>query len=80
MLNVLNQNFLKDGLLYRLKQNYLVMLGIFKKKSPTSALEKKYRKLLKEAYDLSKVNRTESDRKQAEAQEILEKIESLRKD
>ena len=55
------------------------MLGIFKKKSATDVLEKKYRKLLKEAYDLSKVNRTESDRKQAEAQEILEKIESLRK-
>ena len=55
------------------------MLGIFKKKSPTNTLEKKYKKLLKEAYNLSKVSRTESDRKQAEAQEILEKIELLRK-
>ncbi len=55
------------------------MFGLFKKKSPTDALEKKYKKLLKEAYNLSKVSRIESDKKQAEAQEVLEQIESLKK-
>jgi hypothetical protein len=56
------------------------MFGLFKKKSPLHALEKKYKKLLKEAYNLSKVSRVESDKKQAEAQDILEQIESLRAD
>lgn len=53
------------------------MFGLSKKKSPLDALEKKYKKLLKEAYNLSKVSRVESDKKQAEAQDILEQIESL---
>jgi hypothetical protein len=55
------------------------MFGLFKKKSEVEKLEVKYKKLLKEAYDLSTINRTESDKKQAEAQEVLDKIESLRK-
>jgi hypothetical protein len=58
----------------------LKMLGLFKKKSETEKLEQKYRKLLKDAFELSKVNRTESDKKQAEAQEILDQIEAMRKD
>jgi hypothetical protein len=56
------------------------MLGIFKKKSETEKLEQKYKKLLKEAFELSRTNRTESDKKQAEAQELLDKIEAMRKD
>jgi hypothetical protein len=56
------------------------MFGLFKKKSPVDKLEAKYKKLLKEAYDLSTVNRTESDKKQAEAQEVLEQLEALKKD
>lgn len=56
------------------------MFGLFKKKSPADRLEAKYKKLLKEAYELSKINRTESDKKQAEAQEVLEQLESVRKD
>ncbi len=56
------------------------MLGIFKKKSEAEKLEQKYKKLLKEAFELSRINRTESDKKQAEAQELLDKIESMRKD
>jgi len=54
------------------------MFGLFKKNSPIDALEKKYKKLLEDAYNLSKVSRVESDKKQAEAQEILEQIESLK--
>ena len=56
------------------------MLGLFKKKSEKEKLEQKYRKLLKEAFELSKINRTESDKKQAEAQVVLEQIEALQKD
>lgn len=55
------------------------MLGLFKKKSETEKLEQKYKKLLKDAFELSRTNRIESDKKQAEAQEILEKIESLKR-
>jgi hypothetical protein len=54
------------------------MLGLFKKKSETEKLEEKYKKLLKEAFELSRTNRTESDKKQAEAQELLDRIEALR--
>ena len=56
------------------------MLGIFKKKSEAEKLEQKYKKLLKEAFELSRINRTESDKKQAEAQELLDKIEAIRRD
>ena len=56
------------------------MLGLFKKKSETEKLEQKYKKLLKEAFELSRTNRTESDKKQAEAQELMDKIEAMRKD
>ncbi len=56
------------------------MLGLFKKKSEKEKLEQKYKKLLKEAFELSKINRTESDKKQAEAQELLDRIEAMRED
>lgn len=52
-------------------------MGLFSKKSPTEKLYKKRDKLLKEAHSLSTVNRTASDKKMAEAEEILEKIKSL---
>ena len=55
------------------------MFGIFKKRSEVEKLEQKYRKLLQEAFELSTVNRTASDLKQAEAQAILDKIESIKK-
>ena len=53
------------------------MFGLFKKKSKIDLLNEKYQKLQKEAYQLSTVNRTESDKKQAEAEEILNEIKSL---
>lgn len=52
---------------------------MFKKyfqKSAKRKLEKKYQNLMKEAHRLSTVNRTLSDRKVAEAQHVLEKIDS----
>jgi hypothetical protein len=54
------------------------MFGLFKKKSALEVLEEKYRKLLDEAYRLSHVNRTQSDQKQAEAEEVLKSIEKLK--
>jgi len=54
------------------------MFGLFKKKSEVEKLEEKYQKLLKEAYTLSTSNRTLSDQKTAEANEVLQQIEQLR--
>lgn len=53
------------------------MFGLFKKKTPVQVLEEKYKKLQKEAFDLSKSNRMQSDLKTAEAQEVLKEIEAL---
>ncbi len=53
------------------------MFGLFKKKSPKEILEAKYKKLLEEAFKLSKSNRKESDTKYAEADAILKEIDNL---
>lgn len=53
------------------------MFGLFKKKSEREKLADKYNKLMQEAFELSKVNRTESDKKYAEADAIQNKLESL---
>lgn len=52
-------------------------MGWFRKKSEKEVLQKKYEKLLEEAYKLSHVNRSKSDEKQAEANYILMKITEL---
>ena len=54
------------------------MFGLFKKKNPEEVLQNKYKALLKEAFELSKTNRSASDKKQAEAQAVLEELEVLR--
>ena len=53
------------------------MFNIFKKKTEKQKLEEKYQKLMKEAFDLSKVNRSASDDKYAEADEIQKQLEKL---
>ncbi|WP_143469388.1 Lacal_2735 family protein [Leeuwenhoekiella nanhaiensis] len=53
------------------------MFGLFKKKTEKEKLEIEYKKLMKEAFELSKSNRSASDDKYAEADRILKKIESL---
>ncbi|GAA4826510.1 Lacal_2735 family protein [Algivirga pacifica] len=53
------------------------MFGLFKKKDPKEQLQKKYEKLLKESHTLSTSNRIESDKKYAEAMEVLKEIEKL---
>lgn len=56
------------------------MFGIFKKKTEAEKLQIKYESLLKEAYRLSTTNRTQSDQKTYEANEVLKQIEALQKD
>ncbi|MEM8999580.1 MAG: Lacal_2735 family protein [Bacteroidota bacterium] len=51
------------------------MFNLFKKKTELEKLQEKYQKLMKEAYELSKINRTESDHKYAEADQIQKQIE-----
>lgn len=53
------------------------MFGIFKKKTKTERLQAKYESLMEEAYKLSKINRSRSDQKAFEANEILEQLEKL---
>ena len=53
------------------------MFGFFKKKTKVELLEEKYEKLQKEAFNLSKSNRTLSDQKYAEADAVLKEIEAL---
>ena len=52
------------------------MFGLFKKKSEKEKLQKKYKRLLKESYELSKTNRKESDKKAYEADLIAKEIRS----
>ena len=55
------------------------MFGLFKKKTEAEKLQLEYANLMKEAFELSKINRTKSDEKTAEAEEVLSKIEALKK-
>jgi hypothetical protein len=50
------------------------MFGIFKKKSEKDTLLKKYNALTEEAYKLSHSNRSASDQKTKEANDILDRI------
>ncbi|MEM7784498.1 MAG: Lacal_2735 family protein [Planctomycetota bacterium] len=59
--------------LYYYKLKVLTMFGGNKKEK----LEKKYQKLMQEAYELSHSNRAKSDQKTAEAEEIRKKIDAL---
>ena len=53
-------------------------IKFLKKKTDKEKLEIKYEKCLKEAFILSKTNRTASDAKTAEANKFLEKIEKIK--
>ena len=55
------------------------MFGLFKKKSSLEKLEERHAKLLQEAFDLSKRDRTAADAKTAEAAELELEIERLRR-
>ncbi len=52
---------------------------IFKRKTEAEKLGDRYDSLMAEAYRLSKINRTESDKKYLEADKVLSEIEHLNK-
>ncbi|WP_296317678.1 Lacal_2735 family protein [Winogradskyella sp. UBA3174] len=54
------------------------MFGLFKKTSELDKLQKEYEKLMADWHKLSTTNRSESDKKYAEAQKIIEQIEILK--
>lgn len=54
------------------------MFGLFKKKTELEKLEIKYKALLREAYDLSKIDRSKSDQKTFEADKVSKQIEILK--
>lgn len=53
------------------------MFGLFKKKTETEKLQNRYKKLMAEWHNLSSTDRSASDAKYAEAQEVLDAIEKL---
>jgi hypothetical protein len=53
------------------------MFGIFKKKSEADKLQDRYKKVMEEAYKLQSINRTDSDTKYKEADDILNEIDAL---
>ncbi|MDA7836097.1 Lacal_2735 family protein [Salibacteraceae bacterium] len=55
------------------------MFGLFKGKSELEKLNIKYKALLSEAHRLSTIDRQLSDKKVSEANDVLEKIEHLKK-
>ena len=55
------------------------MFELFKKKTEIEKLEIKYKSLLKESYDLSKISISKSDKKTFEAEEVSKQIEILKK-
>ncbi len=52
------------------------MFGLFKRKTEKEKLQAKYESLMKDAFRLSKINRTQSDQKYFEADQVLKRIES----
>ncbi|QTE22575.1 Lacal_2735 family protein [Polaribacter cellanae] len=54
------------------------MFGLFKKKSAVEKLQEKYKKLLEEGFKLQSINRSDSDQKYLEADNLLKEIEKLK--
>jgi hypothetical protein len=53
------------------------MFGLFKKKSEKETLLNKYKSLTEEAYKLSHSDRTASDKKTKEANDVLDEIKAI---
>ncbi len=53
------------------------MMGLFRRKSKREKLEDKYEKLLKQAHQMSTVNRTKSDELMAQAEEINKELAQM---
>ena len=54
------------------------MFGLFNRKSEREKLEDLYRKKKEQAFRMSRTNRKEGDRLEAQANEILNKIDKLK--
>ena len=54
------------------------MFGLFKKKSELEKQQELYKKLMKQAYKLQSINRSNSDQKYLEADKVLKKIDALK--
>jgi hypothetical protein len=54
------------------------MFGIFKKKTAVEKLQEKYKKVMEEGFKLQSINRSDSDQKYLEADNILKEIENLK--
>ena len=52
-------------------------MGIFRKKTEADRLRKQYQQLMKEAYRLSRSDRKGSDKKYAEADAIMQRIQEI---
>lgn len=57
--------------------NKKIMFGLFKKKSPLVKLQEAHKKVLEDAFKLSKSNRSESDKLYAQAAAIEKEIAAL---
>lgn len=53
------------------------MFGLFKKKTEREVLLEKYKKLMDESFKLSKSDRSAGDKKYADAQEIIAKVDKM---
>ena len=54
------------------------MFGLFKRKSEKEKLEEMYLVIKEKAFRMSRTNRKEGDRLEAEANKILDKIDKLK--
>ncbi|MDD7913348.1 Lacal_2735 family protein [Polaribacter ponticola] len=54
------------------------MFNLFKRKSEVEKLQEAYKKIMEDAFKLQSINRSESDKKYLEAENILKKIEKLK--
>ena len=56
------------------------LFSMFKKETEVAKLEKQYKKLLQESFDLSTTDRAQTDIKRGEAEAIADKIEAIKKE
>jgi len=53
------------------------LFSFFKKKTKKQELQEEYEKLLKESFEFSKIDRSKSDKKRAEAEIVADAIDRL---
>ena len=54
------------------------MLGLFKKKSEKEKLQEKYELIMRRAFEMSKIDRTQSDELYVKAESILKSMDALK--